>query len=176
MRRTRSLTLAALLMAAGLALGLVFHALGVGGQVALPLHYPPLLAGFLLGGGWGMAVGALLPPVSALATGMPPLFPSALLMIPELAVYGAASGYLRRSLGVIPSLLAALILGRAAWGLAAWVLLPLLGFRIPVLAALGSGLLLGLPGLLGQIVVVPLLVRRIETLRPVPARHPLANG
>lgn len=159
---TRSLTLASLLIAAGIAAAVVFHAMGVGGQIALPLHYPALIAGFLLGWRWGLGVGLIVPLLSALLTGMPPLIPSALLMIPELAVYGAAAGLLRRAIGLYPALFAALILGRAAWGTAVWILIPLLGLEIPIWAALTGALITGLPGIVAQIVLVPVIVSRLE--------------
>lgn len=161
---TRSLTLSSLLIATGILVAVIFHATGIGGKVALPLHYPALLAGFLLGWHWGLWVGLIIPLLSALITGMPPLIPSALLMAPELAVYGASAGLLRKLIGLYPSLIVALILGRLAWGAAVWVLTPLLGLKIPVLAALAGALVTGLPGIIGQIVIVPLLVSRLEKL------------
>ena len=88
MIRFRYLTTASLFIAAGIAAGLIFHTTGIGGQIALPLHYPAFLAGFVLGWRWGVSVGFIVPLLSALVTGMPPLIPSALLMAPELAVYG----------------------------------------------------------------------------------------
>lgn len=165
MIRTRSLTLSALLIAAGVAAALILHSVGIGGQVILPLHYPALLAGFLLGWPWGATVGVVTPLLSSLLTGMPPLIPSALLMVPELAVYGAVAGLLRKVISLYPALLAALILGRLAWGLGVWALTPLLGLKIPVFAALAGGVAVGLPGIIGQIVLVPLLVKRIESIR-----------
>ncbi len=164
MSSTRSLTLSGLLIAAGIVAGIIFHSMGIGGQIALPLHYSPLLAGLLLGWRWGFAVGLVVPLLSALLTGMPPLIPSAILMVPELAVYGACCGLLRRLIGVYPALIISLILGRIAWGLAAWSLIPLLGLEIPVSAALIASIVKGLPGIVGQLIIVPLLVHRLEKI------------
>lgn len=164
MSSTRSLTLSGLLIAAGIVAGIIFHSMGIGGQIALPLHYSPLLAGLLLGWRWGFAVGLVVPLLSALLTGMPPLIPSAILMVPELAVYGACCGLLRRLIGVYLALIISLILGRIAWGLAAWSLIPLLGLEIPVSAALIASIVKGLPGIVGQLIIVPLLVHRLEKI------------
>ena len=164
MRSTRSLALAGLLIAAGIVAGIIFHALGIGGQIALPLHYPALLAGLLLGWKWGFAVGLIVPVLSALLTGMPPLIPSAILMVPELAVYGACCGLLRKLIGIYPALITSLIFGRVAWGIAAWVLIPLLGLEIPVIAAVIAAIVKGLPGIVGQLILVPLMVSRLEKI------------
>ncbi len=165
MTNLRSLTQASLFTAAGIAAGVLFHTLGIAGQVVLPLHYPALLAGFLLGWRWGLGVGLLTPLLSSLVTGMPPLIPSALLMAPEAAVYGAVVGLMRKPLGIYPALISALVLGRIAWGIAVWLLTPVLGLKIPVVGALTAAAITGLPGIVAQIVLVPLLVRRLEALQ-----------
>lgn len=158
----RSLTRSGLLVAAGISGGVIFHSLGIGGQVALPLHYPPLLAGFLLNWKWGMMVGLFVPLLSASLTGMPPLLPTALLMVPELMAYGAASALLRKVIGLYPALIVSLILGRIAWGLAVCLLTPLLGLNLPVMAAILGGIVMGLPGIVGQILLVPPIVTHLE--------------
>ncbi len=162
MIRTRSLTFAALLIAAGIAASYIFHVTGIGGQIALPLHYPPLLAGLMLGWRWGFAVGSVIPILSALLTGMPPLIPSALLMVPELAVYGTTAGLIRKTFGLYGALITSLILGRLTWGGAVWLLAPLLGLKIPIVGAITSALIIGLPGIIGQFIIVPMLVLRLE--------------
>ncbi len=164
MKRTRLLTLSSLLISGGIVAGISFHAMGIGGQVALPLHYPPLLAGYLLGWRRGLVVGLITPLLSALLTGMPPMIPSAVLMVFECAVYGLTAGLLRNKIGVYPTLLTALILGRLAWGISLWMLTPVLGLQIPVLAALLTALMVGIPGIIGQMIIVPLLVARIEKI------------
>jgi niacin transporter len=162
MIRTRILALAALLIAAGIALGILAHTLGVAGQVLLPLHYPPLIGGLLLGWRWGAIIGVMTPLLSAFLTGMPPLIPSALLMIPEAAVYGAVSGALRKRIGLYPALICALILGRIAWAGGVWLLTPVLGLHISPLASAGVATLTGLPGIIGQIILAPIIVTRLE--------------
>lgn len=167
MIRTQSITTAALFIAAGIAVSVACHATGLGGRIMLPLHYPALLAGFLLGWRWGFTVGLITPLLSAFLTGLPPLIPSAVLMVPELSVYGALVGFLRKSFKLIPSLIVSLVLGRLAWGIGFYVFTPVFGLDIPVSAALISGLITGFPGILTQLIVVPILVLRLEkTLEP----------
>lgn len=140
----------------------MLHLMGIGGQVVLPLHYPALLGGYLLGSRYGALIGFMGPLLSSLLTGMPPLLPSALLMAPEIMTYGLIAGLLRKSFGIWGSLVTALLAGRLVWGLSAWLLAPIIGFNIPVTAAILAGFLTGLPGIIGQLILVPILVRRIE--------------
>ncbi|TKJ42309.1 ECF transporter S component [candidate division LCP-89 bacterium B3_LCP] len=158
----RSITISAFLIAAGIASSFLAHITGIGGRIFLPLHYPALLAGLLFGWRMGITVGLLTPLMSAILTGMPPLIPSAILMVPELVVYGLCSGLLRKYTGLYPALLISQIMGRLAWGAAVLLLTPLIGLQIPVVPALITGLVMGLPGIIGQIILIPLLVVRLE--------------
>lgn len=162
MIHARTSAIAAMLIAAGIALAILAHALGVAGQILLPLHYPPLIGGLLLGGRWGAVMGFMTPLLSAFLTGMPPLIPSALLMAPETAVYGGVAGALRKRVGLYPALICALILGRIAWAVGAWLLTPVLGFHLSPLTAVGAATLTGLPGIIGQIILAPTVVSRLE--------------
>ena len=64
------------------------------GSIFCLLHLPVLLAGFLCGGYWGLAVGFTSPLLRSLIAGMPPLFPTAVAMSFELATYGLLAGLL----------------------------------------------------------------------------------
>ena len=125
----RRLTMA--LVAAGIILPMMFHAVGMG-KVFLPMHIPVLLAGFIVGPVIGGLVGFLTPLLSAVLTGMPPLMPPiAQTMMIELAVYGAATGLVYRNtkLSPAPCLVAAMAAGRIVYGLLGAFILPLFGFE-----------------------------------------------
>ena len=64
------------------------------GSALCPMHIPVLLAGFLCGPWWAMAVGAVAPLLRFALFGMPPLFPTGAAMCFELAAYGLVSGLL----------------------------------------------------------------------------------
>ena len=68
---TATLTGTALLIALGVALPLVFHAVPLGGRIFLPMHLPTFVAGLILGPLSGLVVGVGSPVVSSLLTGMP---------------------------------------------------------------------------------------------------------
>ncbi|MDI6828708.1 MAG: hypothetical protein QME62_09515, partial [Armatimonadota bacterium] len=83
----RELAIAGLLGALGLLLPIAFHALGWGGRVFLPMHLPIMAAAFLISPGTAVSVAVVVPFLSAVLTGMPPLAPPvAVLMAIELAV------------------------------------------------------------------------------------------
>ncbi|MBN1459527.1 MAG: ECF transporter S component [Armatimonadetes bacterium] len=97
---TGTLTGTALLLALGVVLPIVFHAIPLGGRIFLPMHLPTFIAGLVLGPTAGLVVGAGSPVASALLTGRP----TVLYMVPmvfELATYGVVAGLLRRKFGAM---------------------------------------------------------------------------
>ncbi len=157
------LTYSALLTAAGILLPLIFHTFGIAGKIFLPMHFPVIVAGMMLGPLGGLIVGGLSPILSSLLTGMPP-FPTVLLMVPELITYGVASGILYKKLriNVFAALIISLILGRIAFGISAWALAGVLGLHIGPVKLVTAGVITGLPGIAGQIVLIPLIIKRIS--------------
>ena len=170
-RLTRSLSYSSILIATGLVLPQLFHLVGgsSAGGIFLPMHLPVFIAGLLLGPVEGLAVGLLSPTFSFLFSGMPAL---SLLpfMIIELAIYGLASGLLARirRMPLVAALVGAQIAGRLAKALALWVAAHLLHFPVPGVVTVYTALLTGLPGILLQLVVVPVTV---HMLRKVMMRH-----
>lgn len=174
MNKTRYLARLALLVAAGVLLPLLVHVSGVPGPVFLPMHLPVLLAGFLLGPTAGLLLGITAPLASFALTGMPRLNPPILpVMVIELAVYGTVAGLghifaIRRirpslpGLGLLfPLLLAAMLAGRLAMGVAIWLLGPLFGWPFQPYPYVVGAIVTGLPGIILQLVVIPPLVRAI---------------
>jgi len=161
----RSITWGALMLAFAIALAALLHpSLG---QVVLPMNFAVLMAGLLTGPAMGLLVGAVAPLLSALLTGMPPLAPApiAQLMAIELGLHGLVAGFLyaRLKVGVIPAVVFGNVVGRLAYGLAGYYLLPLVGLgQISVWLPLTGAVVTGLPGLVGQLVLVPALVVLVE--------------
>ncbi len=96
------------------------------------MHIPVLLCGFLFGWKWGMAVGHVAPLLRSVLFGMPAMFPGAIAMSFELAVYGAVSGlvyYLlhRRIWAIFVALFSAMVTGRIVWGIVRLLLVGLSG-------------------------------------------------
>ncbi len=160
----RDLTVGALFVALGIIIPLFFHLVGLG-SAFLPMHLPVLLGGFLCGPLVGLLVGAVTPLLSSLATGMPPLMPVAVMMVFELGVYGLLAGWLYRSLrlGVVPALVLAIAAGRLVYGVLGYFLLPLIGLgQVPLLAPLAWAVGQSLPGVVIQLVGIPVVLSLIE--------------
>lgn len=61
------------------------------------MHLPILLCGFILGPQIGMIIGLITPLLNSTLTGMPPMYPTAVSMMFELAAYGFAAGFLYKN-------------------------------------------------------------------------------
>lgn len=137
------------------------------GAMLCPMHIPVLLCGYIAGRRWGLAVGFCAPLLRALTLGMPPLFPTAICMALELAVYGYVSGLLHRIFPtrgayIYLSLVISMILGRLFWGAAMFLLLFASGGKFTFAAFIAGALTGALPGIVIQIVLVPPLVLILE--------------
>ena len=167
--KARELSLAGMLGALGLLLPIGFHMVGWGGKVFLPMHLPVLVAGFLLTPGTAAAVAVVTPLLSSVLTGMPPLVPPiALLMAIELAVKGVVASVLYRRFRlpmwfVLPLVLALdwLVLAVAAALAADFFAIPM-----PPVAYLVAAATVSWPGVLLQLLAVPLAVKTIEMRVP----------
>ena len=161
--QVRKLTYAALYLAITMVLPFITGQIPEMGTMLCPMHIPALLCGFLCGWPWGLAVGFIAPPLRSVVFGMPPMFPDAVAMAFELAVYGAAAGLLYRVLpkkkgAVYAALLLSMIAGRIAWGAAHFVLAGLSGSSFPWEAFLAGAVTNAVPGIILHLVLIPLLV------------------
>lgn len=166
--KTRYITHIALYLALAVLLPVGFHAFGLLGRVFLPMHIPVLLAGFLVGPFAGLIVGVLAPGISFLMTGMPPTY-AVPLMTMELAIYGLIAGiaYKRLKLNIYVALLAAVILGRLMFGLGLLVLgmFMQLPYSAAVFFSTSGAIVAGLPGIIVQIVLIPIIVAALRRTR-----------
>ena len=140
------------------------------GSRLCPLHIPVILCGFICGWPWGLAVGFIAPLFRSLTLGMPPFFPKALCMAFELAAYGAIAGLMHRILPrrkpyIYVSLLTAMIIGRLVWGTAMFLCLGLSGGSFTFAAFLAGAVTNAIPGIILQIVLIPVLVMVLDRPR-----------
>lgn len=160
--KSRSLVIAALMVALAVTLPLAAHLTKVGGPIILPMHIPIFLAGLMLEPGWAVAVAVVSPLLSFLLTGMPPMSPPMLpLMVVELSVYSLTLSLLvrRTQYSILITLPAAMLLGRVGLGLAAAVIGPLFNFHVNPLIYVYGAVLKGLPGIALQLLIIPALCR-----------------
>lgn len=154
----------ALYLALAILLPVGFHAFGIAGRMFLPMHLPVLLAGFLVGPQAGLIVGLLAPGLSHLFTAMPPTYAVPLMSL-ELCLQGLVAGltYRRLRLNIYLALIAAIVVGRIMFGLGLLVLgifmdLP---YTAASFFAAGGALWMGLPGIIAQIVLIPIIVAAV---------------
>lgn len=161
----REISRAAFIAAAALALPFLFHALRLG-HVFLPMYLPLLAGAFLLSPRWALAVGALTPLVSALATGMPPLFPPiAFWMSVELGTMAllASLAHRRTALPVAVILAAVLVIGRVIY--TALVFSTAAFFALPPRLLSAASLVSGWPGMVLAMLVVPATLAAVRRSR-----------
>ena len=137
------------------------------GSMLCPMHLPVLLCGFICGPVWGVIVGFVAPLFRSFILGMPPLFPKALSMAFELAAYGAVAGLMHKFLPrkkpyIYCSLLIAMIAGRLVWGAAMFICVGASGGSFTFAAFLAGAITNALPGIIIQILLVPVLVMLFE--------------
>lgn len=161
--RIRKLTYSALFLALALVLPFLTGQIPEIGGMLCPMHIPVLLCGFVCGGPWGLAVGAVAPILRSLMFGMPPMFPTATAMAFELAAYGLAAGLLykllpKKPVNVYIALILSMIAGRIVWGLAQWVILGVQGTQFTIQTFLAGAVTSAIPGIILHIVLIPILV------------------
>ena len=137
------------------------------GAMLCPLHIPVLLCGFLCGWPWGLTVGFIAPLLRSVMLGMPPFFPTAVCMAFELAAYGAIAGLMhkhlpRKKIYIYFSLITAMIVGRMVWGAAMLVCMGVKGGSFTIAAFITGAFTNALPGIVLQIVLIPLLVMILD--------------
>ena len=179
MNRTKTATLLRHLVYAAVCLALCMLLPFLTGQIpqigsALsPMHIPVLLAGFLCGPWWAMAVGFVAPMLRHVWMGMPPLI-TAIAMSFELAAYGLFSGLLyrllpKKTVNIYVSLIGAMILGRIVWGIAMVVISGVSGSAFTWSAFIAGALLNAVPGIILHIVLIPILVMALKRAKVLDA-------
>ena len=170
----KRLVLAAACVALCVVLPIAFHSIPNAGQVILPMHIPVLLCGLICSWPYGLICGLLGPLLSSLITGMPPAAMLPAMMI-ECAAYGGIAGAMLcfvRTKNLYIDLyicqITAMILGRVVAGLAkAWILAP----GTPPFAWVTTSLVMGIPGIVIQLIVLPIIVFGLMRAKVIPKRY-----
>lgn len=165
----KKLTLAAMFLALAFVMPFLTGQIPQIGSKLCPMHIPVLLCGFFCGAPWGLVVGFLAPLFRSFVLGMPPMFPTAFCMAFELAAYGFVAGWLhnklpKRKANVYVSLLSAMVIGRIVWGI---VMFGCMGFDVTQFgfnAFLAGAVLNAVPGIIVQVILIPILVIGLEKI------------
>ena len=169
--KTQKTVLSALFLAFAYVLPFLTGQIPEIGAMLCPMHIPVLLCGFICGWSWGLGVGIAAPLLRSLLTGgFPPMFPTAVCMSFELAVYGAVSGLLykilpKNKVNIYVSLLAAMLLGRVVWGIAMFVCTGFSGGEFGFSAFIAGAVTNAVPGIIIQVILIPVLVMVLESTK-----------
>ncbi|SFL31641.1 ECF transporter S component [Halanaerobium salsuginis] len=168
--RTRKLVWASFLLILGLLLPRIVNFAGSQtiGNLLSPMHIPVFLTGLILGPFYGVIVGFFTPLFSTLIFARPPLAPPiAILMSFELAAFGLTAGYLynKRKINIYLSLVFAMLFGRLVYGLALLSIGPIFSFRPPFVPFMQGVFLTGIPGMIIQLIIIPLIISKLSFVK-----------
>ena len=166
---TKQLVFAALCTALGVALPSFLHFIPNAGNVLLPMHLPVLLCGFLCAWPYALLCGVLTPVLSFLLLNMPTAA-SLPPMVAELALYGAIPALLSPRIRakasaaqVLFPLIMAMLAGRLAGGLLKAFIFRAGAYSLQIW--LTASFITGIPGILAQLVIVPMLVLLLRRVK-----------
>ena len=157
----KRLTLSAMFLAMGMVLPLFFGQIPQIGSMLLPMHIPVFLCAFICGWHYAVPMAALLPLLRSLLFARPNFYPEAIAIACEMAAYALVAGLLyqraaRASMGAIyQSMVVAMVAGRVLRVAVQLALLGLGGIPFALGAVLAATVVVGLPGTVLQLIVVP---------------------
>lgn len=165
--KTVNLVLAALFLALGIVLPFLTAQIPSIGSMLLPMHIPVLICGYVCGWQYGLAVGFVVPLLRSALFGMPPMYPTAVAMALELAVYGLMTGLLycklkKNTASIYISLIGAMIAGRVVWGIARLIMAGLSQSGFTVSAFIAGAITGAIPGIIIQIILIPILIMALR--------------
>lgn len=164
---TINLALAAMFLALAYVLPFLTGQVPQIGSMLCPMHIPVILCGYFCGAPWGFIIGAVAPLLRSVTLGMPTLFPKAFAMAFELAVYGLMSGVLyrvlpKKKINIYVSLVLSMIAGRLVWGIVQFCCMGLDASKFGFSAFWAGAVVNALPGIVLQIVIIPVIVMLFE--------------
>lgn len=170
---TKKITLSAMFLAIGIILPFFTGQVPQIGNMLLPMHFPVFLCGMICGAPCGMVIGFVLPIFRSFLFGMPMMYPMAVAMAFELAVYGVVAGWIygradrKNTLAVYQALLLAMICGRIVWGIVEIVLLGIGENGFSWQMFLTGALIHAVPGIVLQLVLIPTLMAVVRHTKVV---------
>ena len=156
---TYNLVLGALLVAMGIVIPSIFHIFGSNaGKIFLPMFMPVIFAGLILPLKYAAIVAVLVPILSNLITGMPPV-PMLYFMLADLFAAAISANILSKKINIFVNVFASLAIGKTCYILSLLMATQLFGLKIPfgTPAAILSGLVVAIPGFVCHIVFIPLI-------------------
>ena len=171
----KRITFTAVCIALCIVLPMALHSIPNAGTVLSPMHIPVLLCGLICGWPFGLLAGLMAPLLSSAVTGMPgPAYLPPMML--ELAVYGFLSGLLMQLVhtkklyaDLYISLLTAMLAGRLVSGAAQALIFT--GGSYSLQLWITSYFITSLPGIVIQLLLIPVLVAALMRSRLIPTRY-----
>ena len=164
--RLQTLVRSALFLAIALLLPFITGQIPVIGKMLCPMHLPILLCGYFCGPIASLIIGLIAPFLRFAIFGMPTIMPTAIIMSVELATYGISAALLFRYLPKnkimsYVSLILALLIGRITWAATHVIFFYTINEPFSWEIFLTAGFINAIPGIILQLILIPLIVNRI---------------
>jgi len=171
----KRIIITAMCIALCVVLPIAFHAIPDAGSVLSPMHLPVLLCGLVCGWHFGLLCGLAGPFLSSIMTGMPPMAYLPPMMV-ELAVYGLCTGLLMKLIrtkkiyvDLYISLIISMLAGRIVAGMVRALIFAPGNYSMAIWAT--SYFVTSLPGIIMQLILLPVIVIALMKARLIPARY-----
>lgn len=162
--KTKQIILSGLFIALGIILPFFTGQIGAIGAKLLPMHFPVIIAGFVLGPTSGLMVGLITPLIRSILLTMPTMFPTAIAMAFELGAYGLCVGLIYKifkSHSIIHTymtLIISMIVGRLVWGVISVILYSMTQTSFGFEMFIAGAFLNAIPGIILQLIIIPILI------------------
>ena len=161
LRKKRKIRITLTLSFLGIFSPYIFHIFGSVGQIFLPIHVFVMIGAYILSPIYALTIAVIIPIISSFLTGMPIIYPILPILIVELMTYALAIVVLKKR-GLYLSLIVALISGRVAATVTVLLLRESMGLAMHPMRYIESSLITGLPGIIFQVIIIPIIVTLIN--------------
>jgi thiamine transporter ThiT len=168
----KNLILSAMFLALGFVLPMMTGQIPVIGKILLPMHIPVFLCGLICDWKHGLAIGGMLSILRSLLFSVPVMYPTAIAVAFEMAVYGSVTGILysrakeQTVRTLYRSLLISMLLGRVVRCAAEIALLGFAGNAFVWKTFVTGVLLNAIPGVILQLVLIPAVMLALKRTAP----------
>ncbi len=157
----KRLTLTAMFLAIGMILPFFFGQIPQIGSMLLPMHIPVFLCAFICGWQYGVPMAIVLPLIRSFLFSRPNLYPEAIAIAFEMAIYALVAGLLYNSSSwrclrsLYRSLIISMVAGRVVRAIAQLSLLGIKGAPFSFSGFFSAVIIAGIPGIILQLMIIP---------------------
>ncbi len=166
-KTVKNITFSAMFLALCIVLPMITGGIPQIGKALAPMHIPVFICGFVCGWQYGAAVGFIAPLMRSAIFTKPIMYPDAVGMAFELAIYGLLCGlfyrlFPKKKAYIYPSLILSMLGGRIVWGIARYIMAGLGSSEFNISLFIAGAFTNAIPGIICHIIIVPLIVMVFE--------------